>query len=139
MTVSPKPVKGTEKARLRAKRRGIADGEREAKAEVRRRDPHCRWPHVTKQERLECSLQPNEVAHRQSKGAGGNKDGSRNVVENLITFCRAVHQGPGSLHGGRKRVEPLTTKGTRGPCVYFEKRGDLWLEVGRDDVTGDSW
>jgi hypothetical protein len=136
--VIPKPRRGSGREELLERRRVIRDQERNNKDEVRDRDPHCRWPHATAHERLSCSLQPREIAHRKSKGAGGNKDGSRNTVLNLISFCRPVHQGPGSIHAGKKRVEPLTEYGTRGPCVYLEKRGDVWLEIGRDPID-DQW
>lgn len=132
----PKPAKGTERARLRAKRRGVADGERETKAEVRVRDPHCRWPHLTWDETEACLRQPNEVAHLKGKGAGGNKDGSRNTVENQIAVCASTHQGPGSMHAGMKRVLPLIDGlGARGPCVYVVKRYGVWIEIGRDDIA----
>lgn len=137
--MNPKPVKGTERARLRAKRRAVSDGERNAKDEVRERDPHCRWPHPTRQSRLKCFVSHNEVAHLDGKGMGGNKDGSRNVVENLIVVCGPVHQGPGSIHDGKKRIDPILPElGARGPCVYSEKRGDHWIEIGRDDID-DRW
>ena len=141
----PKPAKGTEKARLRAKRRAVFDAECLAKGRVRERDPHCRWPHLTADVLEVCRRSHNEVAHFKGKGMGGNKDGSRNGERNLIAFCAPVHQGPGSIHAGRKRVEPqVVDLGTRGPCIYLEKRGkhgqqqEGWIEVGRDAVD-DRW
>ena len=133
----PKPAKGTERKRLAAKRKRVRDVEVSAKNLVRFRDPHCRWPHRTVEERVACARAHNEVAHIDGKGMGGNKDGSRNVVENLITVCAPTHQGPGSMHAGMKRIWPLNAVlGSRGPCSYQEKVDGAWIEIGRDDING---
>lgn len=47
-----------------------------------------------------------------------------------------THQGPGSIHAGEKRVDPLSPDGANGPCLFLEKRGGRWIEAGREIHLG---
>lgn len=132
------------KVALRASRiKRAIEREREedhAKAQAKRRDGYkCRWPHQTAEEREICRRLWKEAAHYKGKGMGGNKDGSRNVRKNLITFCALVHNPtfPGSIHAGAKKVEPLDPQALcDGPCRYLEKVKGKWVEVGRESHPG---
>lgn len=122
----------------RAKRRMARDRqERDAKAEARQRDRGCRFP--------ACGCRSMgfalHVAHLEDKGMGGNPRGDRSTRDKLITLCAGRHLANRiSLHGGTLRIEPLTARGTDGPCKFLLKNGSLkpfefkdeWWEVARE-------
>lgn len=86
------------------------------KARVRKRDKHrCRWPH-------KCTSKKLEVAHRKSKGIGGDH-GNRTTADQMLLVCWEIHQGPypaRSMHTGDLTVYPLTEQGTDGPCAFYD-------------------
>lgn len=121
----PKPAKGTARAALLANRAERRTAEDHAKAEVRKRDGGvCRWPGCGergKRWRL-------EVAHLADKGMGGDH-GVRSTRDQMILLCLPDHQGARSLHSGDKRITPLTTAGTDGPCQFEEQTEAGWRVV----------
>ena len=117
----------------KARRRRQRDAqltERLAKAQARLRDGYrSRWPGTAHIQRV-------EVAHLKAKGMGGSA--SANVVSNLITLAASIHQGPRSLHSGHRRILPLTSAGTSGPCAFFERDtlSDIWQLIGHEIEVG---
>jgi hypothetical protein len=133
-----KPAKGSYKRERVARSLQRENKEDAAKRLAKKRDGHCRWPHATTVDRVVCRQSHLEAAHYKGKGMGGNKDGSRNVRKNLITFCLEVHNPlyPNSIHAGRKRVRALTPELMDGPCAFDEKRAGRWVEVGQEISVG---
>lgn len=122
------PKERSQKAHFAKKRAGVRTTERKNKAEARRRDGGSRWPEKHAFGRL-------EVAHYKDKGMGGDKDGSRSAVENLITLPYSIHQGHRSIHSGHCRVVPLTDRLMNGPC-RFERRESIGVGYGPWRVVG---
>ncbi len=133
-----KPEKGSYKRERVQRTLNRGDKEDAAKRAAKKRDGHCRWPHEMRVEREVCRRSSLEAAHYRAKGMGGNKDGTRNVKKNLITFCPDVHNPlyPNSIHAGRKRVRALTPQLMDGPCAFDELRGGKWVEVGHEISVG---
>jgi hypothetical protein len=102
------------------------------KREVRALDgDRCRWP--------ECEVPPNsfwgslEVAHYRAAGMGGDPQQIRTTPAGLLCLCRWHHQGPHGLHSGDAKLEPLTTRGMRGPVACYQRErgeGKKWFVVG---------
>jgi ribosomal protein S14 len=132
LTACPKPARGTAKLE-RIVRRAKADNREDAnKTKVRKRDGHCRWPHLTPEDKELCRRTSREVAHLSAKGAGGDPQTLRSKPELMIALCRNLHQGPGSLHAGDRKVLYLTKEKANGPCAFLERRGPKWIEVARE-------
>jgi hypothetical protein len=127
-----KPGRGT--AKLERIRRGkTADAKEDAqKQKVRKRDGHCRWPHLTPDAQELCQRTGREVAHLTHKGIGGDPQTIRSKAHLMIAVDRNIHQGPGSLHAGDKRVVFLSEKKADGPLAFLERRGGKWVEIGRE-------
>lgn len=127
----PKPSKGSLLLERHAKRKAIKAHEDAEKRAVRLRDRSCRWPgcDAPKSARL-------EVAHLDDKGMGGDH-GERTSRDRMMLLCVFCHQGPHSLHSKTKRVEPLTSYGTDGPCGFYElsESGD-WVNVANERTIG---
>lgn len=128
-----KPPRGTAK-RAHIRRQKTADSKEEQnKTKVRMRDGHCRWPHLTPEDRELCKRSVRHVAHLSHKGNGGDSQTVRSVPELMIAVCAPVHQGPGSLHAGDRKVVFLTPKKAEGPLAFLERRGrSKWAEVARE-------
>jgi hypothetical protein len=127
-----KPEKGTAKLeRIRRGKKAHATEDRE-KDKVRKRDGHCRWPHLTPERRELCARTRTEVAHLTHKGIGGDPQTIRSRGHLMIRVC--CHQGPQSLHSGDRRVVYLTSKKADGPCAFLERVGktEKWCEVARE-------
>jgi hypothetical protein len=125
-----KDPKGTVYKQGRVRRKAIVAAEDAAKREVRRRDGRCRWPHcencASYKPRLEC-------AHLDAKGFGGDH-GTVSEVSQMILLDFLTHQsGPDSLEQHGRRIDPLTSEGTNGPCEFWAKdaRGE-WYLVARE-------
>lgn len=137
----PKPERGSAKRKRIKDSMTTASKEAVNKSKAKARDGYrCRWPHETALDREVCRREVKESSHYKAKGIGGDH-GHRSKVEDSITFCRPTHQGPGSIHAGKKKVEPLDPKlKMSGPCVFFENRGTFkkpkWVEVGREIHVG---
>jgi hypothetical protein len=118
------------------KRQRKADNREDAnKTKVRRRDGHCRWPHLDPLQRELCQRTRTEVAHLTHKGIGGDPQTIRSKPELMIRVC--CHQGPGSLHSGDRKVGYLTPEKANGPLVFYERRPrERWIEVGREVWPG---
>lgn len=109
----PKPVKGTARAARVARRLAEQSFEAREKTAARRRDGYrCRWPSCECRQRRDRI----EVAHLVNKSQGGSSHRT-----NLICLCVARHQGRPSLHSGELHIEPLTDRGTSGPCAFWAK------------------
>lgn len=122
---TPKPAKGTALIARRERRRAILAHERIEKAKVRRRDVVCRWPGCTNCRDYKPRL---EVAHLDAKGSGGDH-GIRTRADRMVLLCYLTHQGVVSLHSGDLRIEPLTTRGTDGPCRFWQQTEAGWRVV----------
>ncbi len=130
-----KPERGSAKlARIVRKRK--ADNREDAeKAKVRKRDGHCRWPHLDPGQRELCRRSRTEVAHLTHKGMGGDPLTIRSKSHLMIRVC--CHQGVGSLHSGDRRVMYLTPQKADGPLAFLERRGrEKWAEVAREIWPG---
>jgi len=136
----PKPSHTERKRAEQDRRRGRQQDERDAKAQVRRRDRICRFPGCGCK-RLHLRL---EVAHVRHKGAGGNPAGDRNDPANLLLLCTHRHRyGRVSLHAGTLRVRCLTARGTNGPVawdmvweVISEKCRQEWVTLAEEARPG---
>lgn len=51
----------------------------------------------------------------------------------MMLLCFLVHQGARSLHSGDRMIEPLTERGTDGPCLFLELKESGWCVVGCED------
>ncbi len=98
------------------KKAAVKKHELSEKAKVRKRDKTCRWP-ACPCAKLGIRL---EVAHLENKAMGGDPQQIRTQAAKMILLCHTVHQGPLSLHSGDRKIEPLTTAGTSGPCRFWE-------------------
>lgn len=129
--IGPKPRRGSAKrARIRRKAKADAREDRE-KTKVRKRDGHCRWPHLTPEDRELCRRTRTEVGHLTHKGMGGDPQTIRSRSHLMIRVC--CHQGTGSLHSGDRRVVYLTKEKANGPLAFLERRGRTqWVEVARE-------
>jgi hypothetical protein len=111
----PKPIKGS--ARLeRLERRKAVEAEEDAnKAQVRRRDQRCRWPHCAFCKRYK-NLIP-QVAHVvRAKGMGGDPTLVRSQPQHMMLLDPLTH---GEQEAHKRDVVPLTDQGTDGPCAFF--------------------
>jgi hypothetical protein len=132
-----KPPRGSAKLERIVRQKKADAKESAAKTAVRKRDKHCRWPHFTDEARELCRRSHSEAAHLNAKGGGGDKLSLRSTPKLLINVCAPVHQGPGSLHAGDRKVGFLTPEKANGPLVFFERRrGEKWAEVGRELFPG---
>lgn len=132
-----KPARGTKKLEHIASQKKADSKEDAEKAKVRKRDGHCRWPHLTPEAKELCRREVSEVAHMSAKGAGGDKLSIRSQAKLMIRVCKPVHQGPGSLHAGDRKVVYLTKDKAAGPLAFLERRGrEKWAEVARELFPG---
>lgn len=133
--VGPKPERGSAKL-ARIVKKAKADNREDAeKAKVRKRDGHCRWPHLTPETKELCRRTRTEVAHLSHKGAGGDPQTIRSRAKLMVRVC--CHQGTGSLHSGDRKVLYLTPDKAEGPLAFLERRNRTkWVEVGRELFPG---
>ncbi len=131
-----KPAHGS--ARRERIRRALKreDKEEAVKRAVRRRDGHCRWPHLTRDERELCARTRREVAHVFAKGMGGDPQLLRTTRELMVWVDVDVHQGPQSFHAQNRRVVFLTPKKTDGALAFEEKRGGRWVRIAEEISVG---
>jgi hypothetical protein len=129
-----KPARGTKKLEHIDKTATAKTKEDKNKSKVRKRDGHCRWPHLTPEAKALCHREHAECAHLTAKGAGGDPLSIRSTPELMINVCAPVHQGVGSLHAGDRKVLFLTKDKAAGPLAFFERRGarGKWVEVARE-------
>ena len=111
----PKPAKGTALIESRERRKFIVDAEDTAKDDVRFRDKRCRWPFCENCRKYKPRL---EVAHIRAKGMGGDH-GARSDASQMILLDFLTHQGADGLEQHGRRIEPLTDRGTWGPCEFW--------------------
>lgn len=127
-----KPARGSATLERITRQKKADAKESAAKTAVRKRDRHCRWPHVTEEARELCRRSHSEAAHLNAKGAGGDKLSMRSTPKLLINVCAPVHQGPGSLHAGDRKVVFLSPEKADGPLAFLERRGGKWVEIARE-------
>lgn len=122
-----KPVKGSRWMELRDKRKAIVKAEDDAKAEVRKRDRICRWPHCENCRRYKPAL---EVAHViRAKGMGGDH-GTVSTSDKMMLLDRITH---GEEEGNTREVRPLTDRGTWGACEFWRwTQADGWFLIARE-------
>ena len=107
-----KPAKGEAFLASKKRRAERVAHERGIMDQVKRLDRTCRYPHcehMAKKPRL-------EVAHVRHRGMGGNPTGDRTTAAELITYCFIHHD---EYDHGTMYHEPLTPRGTRGPCAFY--------------------
>lgn len=124
----PKPKKGTallDRERTKAAQKAAED---EVIAEAKKLDGRCRWPEAHK-----CRGQLEGAHVFQHRGMGGNPAGDRTTPGDILTVCAWIHrQGPASIDGKDLKVEALTDRGTRGPCVFWRQGESGWYVVAQE-------
>jgi hypothetical protein len=141
-----KPPRGQYKAEQKAKKAEARSFEDEQKDMVRKRDgKRCRWP-FCRHRRVAL-----HVAHLVAKGMGGDPTGERSMADKMIQLCEPHHlwdpqegHPDGCLEHHQLAIEPLTDRGTDGPCVFKRVRivttatgmEELWFEVARERSVG---
>lgn len=99
----------------------LVEAEVDAKQEVRARDGRCRWPFCPCQDAPFLPESALEVSHCLAhKGMGGDPLLLRTQRHLMILVCQNVHQGTDGIDKGRRKVVPLTERGTDGPCECFQ-------------------
>jgi hypothetical protein len=127
--VLAKPAKGSSLIAGRERRKAARAFEDAQKDIVRAEDKRCRWPNCENCRRFKPRL---EVAHRIAKGIGGDH-GVRSTADQMILVDYLTHQGPNGIEQHGKRVDPLTDRGTRGPCEFWARDvNDQWYLVARE-------
>jgi hypothetical protein len=122
-----KQPKGSRWMELRDKRKGLVKAEDAAKAEVRKRDRICRWPHCQNCRRYKPAF---EVAHVvRAKGMGGDH-GTVSTPDKMMLLDRITH---GEQERNTRDVRPLTDAGTDGPCEFWSWTAqDGWFLIARE-------
>ena len=132
--VGQKPSRGAAKL-ARIVRKMKADNREDVqKQKVRKRDGHCRWPHLTPETKELCRRSRPEVAHLTHKGMGGDPQTIRSKAQLMVRVC--CHQGAGSLHSGDRKVVYLSPEKADGPLAFLERRGPRWVETAREIWPG---
>ena len=125
-----KPVRGSAKlARIEKKRK--ADNREDAeKAKVRKRDGHCRWPHLDPDQRELCRRTRTEVGHLTHKGMGGDPQTIRSRAPLMGTRVLPPRAWQSAL-GGSEGAVLDAGEGERSTGV---PRAACRGEVGRDSA-----
>ena len=98
----------------------------------------CRWPRCA---HCRASHPALEVAHLDPKGHGGDH-GRRTRADRILLLDAVTHRGADGLEQHGRFVEPLTDRGTDGPCAFYVKhrtptaRGATWQCVGVERSVG---
>lgn len=131
MAFTPKPARGTALLEARTRRRERVAAEQAVMREAKKRDEYrCRVPRC---EYAPMKL-PIDACHMTHRGSGGNPDGSRTTLPQLISLCRIHH---GLYDGCDLRIETLTPEGATGPCAfYLREDGGAWTNLGVERVIG---
>ena len=129
----PKPAKGSALVERRTNQKATKAYEEAEKAKVRARDRQCRWPHCANCRTLKPRL---EVAHRIAKGMGGDH-GIKSSADQMILLDFLTHQGADGLEQHGRKIEPLTDRGTDGPCSFWLADGvGGWILVAEETAIG---
>lgn len=119
MSASPKPPKGTARRERKGRWHRADREEVQNKAESKLRDGYrCRWPWCPGNYSIVHSC------HLKHKGMNGDVLSIRSQRDNFITQCPTDHYIFDDV-GGRE-IEPLTDKGTDGPCRFVQR--DKWTD-----------
>lgn len=108
----PKPIKGEAWLKSKETRAERVAAEQKAMKLAKKLDGGCRYPlcaHRAQKPRI-------EAAHVTHRGMGGNPTGDRTTSDQIITLCFIDHA---AYDRGEIDLEPLTDKGTRGPCAWY--------------------
>lgn len=129
-----KPEKGSGLIDRKTRRKAIVAAEDSEKDKVRRRDRFCRWPHCANCKKFEPRL---EVAHLEAKGMGGDH-GTVSTADQMMLLDYLTHQGGlTSLEQHGRKIEPLTERGTNGPCSFWIADGvGGWILVAEEVSIG---
>lgn len=101
-------------------------------ASVRLQGGVCRWPGCDCRRRG-IKVDPAHwkvVGHR---GIGGNPSGDRTRLDGIMALCRNRHE---DYDHSRIDFEPLSDKGTLGPCEFFRIVKGERISVGRERLVG---
>ncbi len=124
-----KPPKGAYWMKRRDDRKALVKQENDAKAEVRRLDVRCRWPHCAY---CRTYKPPLEVAHVVRAKGMGSDHGSVSTPAHLMLLDRLSHS---DQEANKRDVRPLTEQGTRGPCEFWQwTPADGWFLVARESA-----
>lgn len=107
-----KPVKGEAWLKAKSVRADRVAAEQKAMKLAKKLDGGCRYPlceYKTKKPRI-------DAAHQHHRGMGGNPSGDRTTSDQIISLCFIDHA---AYDRGDIDFEPLTDKGTRGPCAWY--------------------
>jgi hypothetical protein len=111
----PKPARGTAKLERQMNRADIDKQEDKNKAVAKKRDGKCRLPFCPW-----CAVFEKQVhagAHvLHAKGMGGDPSLSVSQPEHLMRLCHLSHMAQENHDWA---VEPLTDRGTDGPCEFY--------------------
>jgi hypothetical protein len=139
---NPKPPKGTAKMLRAEHRRDVEKKEDEYKAVARERDraacPQtrgCRFPHCPFCARYK-NLVPQAAHVFKAKGMGGDPQLVRTAADLLMLLCPFIH---GRQERGEIDVEPLTSLGTAGPCIFYLVQDVYDQESGRYGSERVEW
>lgn len=106
-----KPLRGEYDLARKARRQDVVSHERkEMQAALDRDGRKCRWPRCPFRNKLKA-----DPAHLQHRGMGGNPRKDRTTRDSVIALCRRHHD---LFDRGELEIEPLTAKGTDGPCEF---------------------
>lgn len=132
-----KPKKGTALMERKERRRDRRASEEKNKAIARKRDWKCRLPHCPYcQEfgKTQGALQVAHVIH--AKGSGGDPEGIRSPHNLLMLLCPLAHAAQ-EAHDWV--VDPLTDKGTDGPCAFWLVEDVMNVNSGRIEASRLLW
>lgn len=118
-------TKTQKKARAKRNRR-LKRSERAEKADVRKRDKHCRFPRCGCRQTSSMMKAFPTVSHQEHKGMGGDPKGQRSIAELMILLCKWRHQdAPFSQHKQTLYAVFLTDEKFNGPIAWMINWGAL--------------
>jgi hypothetical protein len=113
----PKPRRGDALLERRTKRAATVKAEQAEMQAALKRDgrkccvPDCIYSH---------KKLPVDACHLVHRGMGGNPKRDRTTRQQIVSLCRIHH---GQLDAGEITVQPLTSRGTDGPCFFLLRDG----------------
>lgn len=131
----PKPARGSGRKAIRSRRAKVESHEQALKRQSKALDGFkCRVPKCP----FRVQRDALHSAHRVHKGIGGDPAGTRTCLEDLVTLCPIHHgQYDGKLGGQQLEIRYLDrTKRFRGPCVFYGREGDKWVQMGVERDVG---
>ncbi len=128
-----KPAKGSHWLASKQRRAERVAAENDVMRQAKVRDGYrCRFPgceYMSKKPRL-------ETAHQRHRGIGGNPDGSRTTLPELVTLCW-LHHAAYDRH--EIDIQPLSVDGFNGPAVFYVRsESGKWVHVATEQRIGVS-